>query len=145
VATDDGGLRLWRLADLEREGADPALTIVLGAPARSLAFSGDGALLATAGDTGAIQLWRTDRGAPAGSLGGPDRAVRSLAFSLDGRHLAAGDASGEIQIWRIGDARRRPAPTTIAGHAGAVEQLAFSPAGGLVSGSSDGTVRIWRV
>ena len=145
VAADDGSLRLWRLADLERDSADPAVTVILGAPALSLAFSADGQLLASAGDTGTIQLWHTDKGVPAGTFEGPGRPVRSLAFSPDHRALAAGDAAGNIQIWRLGTSRRRPTPNTIAGHAGAVEHLAFSPAGSLVSASSDGTVRIWRV
>lgn len=149
VATDDGGVGVWPLAALAADRAEPPVTLrTPGGAARSLAFSADGALLAAGSDTGAVQLWHAGSGAPAGALHTQGRAVTSLAFSTDARSLAVGDAGGAMLIWRlaIGDARRRQqAPAVIHGHAGAVEHLAFAPGGALVSGSSDGTVRVWKV
>jgi WD40 repeat protein len=149
VATDDGGVSIWPLAALAADQAEPAVTLrTPGGPARSLAFSADGALLAAGTDSGAVQLWHAGSGVPAAAVHTQGRAVSSLAFAPDARALAAGDAGGAVLIWRLalGDSRRRQhAPTIIHGHAGAVEHLAFAPGGALVSGSSDGTVRVWKV
>ena len=150
VATENGAISLWRLAELKDDQAPPAVTLSLsGGGARCVAFSANEQLLAAGGDTGSVELWHSDTGALAGRVGGQGRAVTGLAFAPDARAIAVGDARGGIRIWRLslGDGRRRnAAPTTIAGHAGAVNQLAFAPGGAtLVSGSSDGTVRLWRV
>ncbi len=146
VSADDGAVRLWRLAGLEGESADPDLSLAFsGGRALSLAFSLDGALLAAGGEQGVIQVWRTANGVEVGRLPGSSRAATSLAFAPDGRALASGDAGGAILIWRMGaaESRRRP-PTTLLAHAGAVDHLAYSSGGRLISGSSDGTVRVWR-
>lgn len=149
VASDDGTINIWRMADLQTDNATPALTLSLpGGPPRSLAFSPDGTLIAAGAATGALQIWHARTGAAAVAPQTQGRPVTSLAFTADARTLAAGDSGGVVLIWRlaIGDARRRqPAPTVIHGHAGAVEHLAYSTGGVLVSGSSDGTVRVWRV
>jgi WD40 repeat protein len=146
VSADDGAIRLWRVASLEREGADPDLTLSFGGGrARSLAFSPDGALIAAGGDGGAVQVWRAANGVEVGSLPGAGRAATSLAFAPDGRSLAVGDAGGGVQLWRMGSEQRRRPPTTLLAHAGAVDHLAYGPAGRLVSGSADGTVRVWKV
>lgn len=147
VSSEDGAVQLWRLDTLAGERADPELKLSFdGGLARSMAISADGGLIAVGGDGGAVKVWRTTGGAEVGSLQGAGPAATSLAFAPDGRALAVGDARGTIAIWRIGpgDGRRRP-PGTLLAHAGAVQALAFCPSGQLVSGSTDGTVRIWRV
>jgi WD40 repeat protein len=158
VAGEDGSVQIWRVADLEAEREGPQISIAgAGGRVRSLAFSPDASYLAAGIETGQVQIWHADNAAATDRLGGQGPAVVSLAFAPDGRSLASGDSAGQVWVWRLPSAasgrgraaqRRREATATgsIVGHAGAVEQLAFSPAGGLLaSGSSDGTVRLWRV
>ncbi len=149
VATDDGRIYAWRLADLEREQREPALALHFAdGPLRSLHFSADGAMLAAGGEHGAIQVWRVADGTEQRAPGGATQPLVSLAFAPDARALAAGDASGAIRIWRLipDEQRRRANPaTTITGHAGAVTRLVYTPDGAtLISAGSDGTVRLWR-
>lgn len=150
VAADDHSIGLWWLLDLQGDRAEPALVLRSGGGRiRSLAFSADSGLLVAGGDSGSVQLWRTRDGGEALSLGSQAQPVTGLALTPEARSLAAGGADGTVQLWRLNLAesrRRLPAPTTLTGHAGAVEHLLFSPTGtSLITGAADGTVRIWRV
>lgn len=156
----DGTLRLWRASD--------------GAPLRSvplpglsmLAFSPDSARLAGVGETQPGLVWRMADGellqrvrhppgagflafAPDGGLiihplaPSPD-ARRELVFAPDGALLAVADADGGIRLERrLG----RETVRTLAGDAGTVMAMAFSPDSALLAAAklSDNSVEIWRV
>ncbi len=62
-----------------------------GSRIRDLAFSPDGATLATVAGKGmTVTLWDAARGKRRGRLRGPDYWLGCLAFAPDGRRLAAG-------------------------------------------------------
>ncbi len=68
--------------------------------------------------------------------------VRSVAFSPDGKSLASND-SYQIYFWDIESGARTK---TLIGHNGLVKSIVFSPNGKyLISGSEDGTARIWTL
>ncbi len=105
---------------------------------RELAFSSDGRLLASAGNT--IQLWDARTHRQVGDL--PDNAI-SIAFSPDGRTLASGD-SHRIHLWNV--AAQRPIGPALQDRPGFIYSVAFSPNGKLLaSGRQDGTIRVWSV
>jgi WD40 repeat protein len=65
-----------------------------------------------------------------------------LAVSADGKRFATGHQRDPVV--RVGDADTRAVTQTLSGHTGGVHAVAFSPAGDrLVSGGSDGTLRLW--
>ena len=71
-----------------------------------------------------------------------------MAFSRNGLDLATADAEGIIKTW--GDVRKltsnSEAHRTLKGHAAEITKVAFSTTGKqLVSGSRDGTVRLWEL
>lgn len=114
------------------------------ATVEAVAFSPDGALLATAGDDGSVQIWPTaDPAADPARLRGHAGAARAVAFSPDGSTLATAGDDGAVRLWPVG--RPDAAPATLAGHGASVRALAFSPDGRLVAaGAADGGLLVWR-
>src|SRR5207245_421733 len=149
--TDPLGMNALRLWDAST-GA-PGLTIAdLGQT--SVAFSPDGLGLAAAGRCCSWSI--AARGVADGSLlpvpsGNPVPGLQPVAFPPDGQTLAAGltpslssETGTSIVILRIADGTAVGSP--FVGHTGYVVALAYSPDGaGLASGSSDSTLRFWRV
>jgi WD40 repeat protein len=111
---------------------------------RSLAFSPNGRMLASAGQDLRILLWDTRTGKRIGRplVGYPSR-IFTLAFSPDGNVLASGDRDHRIVLWDVRSGRRLGAP--LVGHSAAVRGLAFSRGGTLASAGSDGTVLLWNL
>ena len=118
---------------------------------RAAAFSPDGALAVTGDLDGALAVWdvatgelKTDveTGEPTIDVQVPPVQINDAAFRPDGRLVAT--VHGELIALR--DPRDLTIRALLAGHQGTVNTIDFSPNGeSLVSGSSDGTVRIWDV
>ncbi len=70
-----------------------------GGGVRSVAFSPDGALLATAADDGKARLFKVEGGEPLAILEGHGGGVRSVAFSPDGALLAT--AADDARLWPV--------------------------------------------
>ncbi|RKH33381.1 aspartyl protease family protein [Corallococcus sicarius] len=103
-----------------------------------VAFSPDGALVATVSRSGAVQLFDAATGAPKGTLATEEPLV-SVAFHPDGRWLVVGSAQGLVSVLSV--------PGLAFGaesrlHVGPVSALAFGPDGTLYSGGWDGHVRV---
>jgi WD40 repeat protein len=64
-----------------------------------VAFSPDGALLATASADGTARTWDTATGQPRTTLTGHHGPVRGVAFSPDGTLLATASFDGTARIW----------------------------------------------
>lgn len=112
---------------------------------RSVAYSPDGTLIASASRDNTIILWHAATGKPAlPPLEGHTDYVNSVAFSPDGEMLVSGSADGTLRLWNVATGELVGEP--LEGHADAVWSVAYSPDGTLIaSGSADTTVRLWDV
>ncbi len=114
---------------------------------RSIAFSSDGKLLATAGGNpgqfGEIKLWEVSTGKELRAWRGHRDNIFAIAFSPDGAMLATCSYDRLIKLWSVatGDELK-----TLKDHTDAVFGLAFSPDGKrLASASADRTAKVWDV
>jgi WD40 repeat protein len=109
-------------------------------PVLAVAFSPDGAQLASASTDRTIRFWNLETGREQGSrIGGPAFFTK-IAFSPDGKRLAA-VAAAQIHVF---DAAGGAELFALTGHTGAVQDLAFSADGArLVSGSTDRSIKLW--
>jgi WD40 repeat protein len=107
-----------------------------------VAFSGDGALVATGDFDGTVRLWDARRGVQLSVLGSHQSEVVGLEFSPDDRVLASGSSSGDVVLW---DVQKRTAEGSLRCQAGAIYSLGFSPDGRrLVTGGNwQRAIQIW--
>jgi WD40 repeat protein len=118
-------------------------TFTLPAPAVSLAFLRDGALLAVALDNGTIQLRNAASGALVRTYAAARGVPGTVAASPDGRRLAFNAENHTIQIW---DVEKNIFLGELPGHLDTIIALAFSPDGRrLASVSRDQTAILWDV
>jgi WD40 repeat protein len=108
-------------------------------PVWSLAFSPDGAILASASETELPILWDVVTGKPLRTLQGEKHDSRFLAFSPDGRTLASGDSWNKLRLWDVTTGRQIEAfQTKLLGNS----SLAFSQDGKTLAVADNNAVRL---
>lgn len=141
---DQPGLtRVWDVA------TGQTLAILRGTPmVRAVAFSPDGAWLATAGNDHTVGLYETHAWQRRAAIEiGPGHSVPSLSFSPDGAALAVavsaleGSKASRVRLY---DARSWRQTVALEGHVGLLLEALFSPDGRrLATVGFDHTARIW--
>ncbi len=107
----------------------------------SLAFSPNGAFLAT-GDVGrTVKIWDIREGTRLATLEGHTYPVLSLAFSPDGNHLVSGSGDTSLIVWNLDSNEKTH---QLRGHSLYVLSVDWDPNDNrIVSSSVDATIREW--
>ena len=114
-----------------------------GGTVAALAFSPDGATMATGGMDKMVRLWEISSGEVKKTLEGHEDWVVSIAFSPDGTMLATGSTDHTARLWDIQSGE--PLASVVA-DTESVRSLAFSPDGGrLVTIGREGSPKLWDI
>jgi WD40 repeat protein len=133
------GVRVWDVA------AGKNLAIMPGNRTweSTVAFSPDGACLASGNILKIVTIWDSATGSEKLSLKGHSGPIHTVAYRPDGKHLASASVDKTVRIW---DAATGKEIMCLKGHTGPVHTVAYSPDNKLLlTASSDKTARLWDV
>ncbi len=139
VAGSDGCCIAYRTADWSERFRTPPT----GWPARAVAVSADGTVIAVGSDDWKIRLHDARSGALLRTFSSVRQHVFGLAFHRGGNVLISCSRSAEVQLWdtRTGDELAR-----LTGHKDLVLSMALAPDGiTLATGSSDRSAALWKL
>ena len=107
-----------------------------------VAYSPDGATLASTSDTGNVVLWNTTTAHREAVLTGNPGQMTSVSFSPDGSMLATSDDSGHVILW---DPRSHQRLRVLSSSDAAIETVTFAHTGELLAtAQASGKVDIWN-
>ncbi|MBD1804663.1 hypothetical protein H6F98_04130 [Microcoleus sp. FACHB-SPT15] len=108
---------------------------------KSVCFSPNGQMLASASSDGTVKLWALD-GTELQTFHGHSDKVFTVNFSPDGQMLASAGDDCTVKLWALDGTEVQ----TFYGHSDKVFTVSFSPDGQmLASASLDTTVKLWRL
>jgi WD40 repeat protein len=142
-----GALVMWKLERGESDG-QPAVSATVAwqnaepGHGAALAWSADGARIATAGPKGVVRLWDAQTGQPLHTLEAPEATadLTSLAFSPDGQTVVGGGTDGVVRLWQTADGKLTRSWSTDQGE---VRAVAIDPRADLVI-TAGADVRLWK-
>jgi eukaryotic-like serine/threonine-protein kinase len=144
-----GSLLWWALSQKLRMGSTLVTYTGHLSPVATVAWSPDGARVASGSSDQTVQVWDATSGAHPFIYRGHTTNINAVAWSPAHTHQRIASASGnsffggehDVQVWDAVTGRHR---LTHKGHTRPVHAVAWSPDGSrIASGSEDNTVKVW--
>jgi eukaryotic-like serine/threonine-protein kinase len=134
----------WVVAVYQLRGNErPMIRFNPGSISWSLAFSPDGARVASAGEDGVTRIWDSSSGAKIAECRGHRSKVLSVTYRPDGQRLMTTSADGTVRQWDPATGREAKPPYQ--NHTGEVMSADYSRDGHwIVSAGTDRTVQLWN-
>ena len=110
-----------------------------------VAVSPDSGLIVTGGQDKLAKLWRSADLGLVSVLRGHSRGVWCAQFSPADRLVATGAGDAVVRLWSISEGSGASCVRQLQGHEASVLSLAWASGGQLVTGSSDGLLKVWWV
>ncbi len=147
--SQDADVKLWSVTT----GQEVKTLTAHSGGVTAIAFSADGKKLVSGGQDRMMLIWDIAEGDSDVAYLGSQAWINAVALSSDARWLASGSEDGEVRIWEVASRSAQGEPQVInrplyklTGHTGPVNSLTFNAGGKLlVSGSSDGSMKLWDV
>jgi WD40 repeat protein len=137
-------VRLWDVREPQSVDLDSVELHILNehwGDVHEIAFSPDGALLASGSTDETVKVWDVQSGRLIHTLG-QGNGLNSVAFSPDGALLASAGAGRRLKLWEVASGR----PLRTFTHADEIMAVAFAPDGSLLaSGGYDNAVYLWGI
>jgi WD40 repeat protein len=129
----------WSLALIDASGR--VIELPTGNYTVRTVVSPDGTRIAGAIVDRTVVVWRMDDGRVVDVLRGHTDLVLDVVFSPDGALVATASWDKTVRIWKPGTCMSR----VLRGHAAQVDRIAWTRPEHLVTGSRDGTLRVWDI
>jgi len=107
----------------------------------AIAYSGNGAMIASAANDQEIRLWDANVGTAIARLTGHTLKVIKIAFSNDDKLIVSASADGTVRLWDV-KAQKQVAMVDVSVH-GTIVLARFEPDGKILIISEDGTAYSW--
>jgi WD40 repeat protein len=114
-------------------------------PAKSVAFSPDGKLLAIGGENGGkLEIWDLKTEKQVHSIAADKSSLFCVAFNPDGKTIATGGTESEVKLWNVESGKFNG---FLRGHSDQVHALSFSKEGKKLAsaGADDKSILIWNL
>jgi WD40 repeat protein/energy-coupling factor transporter ATP-binding protein EcfA2 len=118
---------------------------VITAPVKinAIDLSGDGNILAGAGENGSLYLWDVKNNFAVTEIKDLGQHLTSVGFGPENRRIVVGDNLGLVRIY---DNLSKMVIRDLTGHTSSIEQIRFNHAGTfMATASKDKTVRLWNM
>ncbi len=123
----------------ERTASQP-LTLQHKAWVQSVAFSPDGAVLATGSGDSIVRLWDVTTGQQIKEFIGHKANVGYVVFAADGKTMVSGSDDKTMKLWDVATGREL---FTVGGEQEPVTTPIFSPDGKTIATANKGTIKLW--